>query len=147
MQLQITPVSRVHDIVPLLAACNLPGSDITNPAARFFTVHDQATLLGVVGLELYGSEALLRSLAVVEEQRRHGLGSQLLEFAEQQARAAGANKVYLLTTNATDYFYRHGYRPVDRTSAPESIRNTSQFRGVCPASAHLLGKTLASQAN
>jgi amino-acid N-acetyltransferase len=54
--------------------------------------------VGLVGLELHGRDALLRSLVVDPNSRTNGIGSQLVEHAENYARARGVDSIYLLTT-------------------------------------------------
>ena len=74
----------------LLAAAGLPVADLT--AAHlddFWGCGDGSKLAGVVGLEAYGTVALLRSLAVAPDGQGRGLGSALLAHAEQAARQRG----------------------------------------------------------
>ena len=44
---------------------------------------------GVAGLEVYGSNALLRSLAVAAQHRSWGLGARLVDAIEADARVTG----------------------------------------------------------
>lgn len=62
----------------LLAFALLPTADLT-PAhmEHFFGAWAGSTLEGVVGLELYGNVALLRSLAVTGSRRGAGVGCKL----------------------------------------------------------------------
>lgn len=70
----------------LLAAAQLPTTDITSELMEhFFVAWAGENLEGVVGLEPFGSAALLRSLAVVAPRRRSGLGSELLSGIERYA--------------------------------------------------------------
>jgi amino-acid N-acetyltransferase len=98
--------------------------------------------VGLVGLELHGCDALLRSLVVDPTSRTEGIGSQLVEHAENYARARGVESVYLLTTTAESFFARRGYARVDRRNAPESISTTREFSSICPASSAFMLKRL-----
>jgi amino-acid N-acetyltransferase len=98
--------------------------------------------VGIVGLQLFGSDALLRSLVVTQAHRAKGLGQKLVEHAEQHARERGATAVYLLTTNAEAFFRARGYSVTPRDSAPPAIRSTPEFAGLCPASSAFLSKHL-----
>jgi|SRR5579863_1366603 len=140
--LNVAPNPSLRAAVALLAAVGLPSSDLTEPHLEHFMFsgpRDAPT--GLVGLELYGSEALLRSLAVVPTARHSGLGSVLLEQAEGYAYAQGVRSLYLLTTTAQRFFEQRGYHLVARESCPAAIRSTSEFAGLCPASSALLMKT------
>lgn len=134
------PEAKVRE---LLAACNLPTSDLQAVCfEQFFGCGREDEPKGVVGLELHGNAALLRSLAVDEAMRGRGCGSRLVAEAEQYAARNGAQSLYLLTTTAEGFFRRLGYVCIDRASAPEAIRQTSQFSGLCPSSSVVMMKAL-----
>jgi len=134
---------KLATVAPLLLAANLPTVDLT-PAhlEHFFTTGPQATPTGLVGLEIYGPNALLRSLVVDPSARAQGLGSALVAHIEQYARERDVRSIYLLTTTAEAFFERQGYRSVDRELAPPAIRATPEFAGLCPASSAFMAKAL-----
>ena len=70
-------------VVALLEAEGLPASDLTEGHLEhfFFTGSDGAPS-ALVGLEMYGEDALLRSLVVSATARTQGLGSALVQHAE-----------------------------------------------------------------
>ncbi len=43
--------------------------------------------------------------------------------------------IYGLTTTAEAFFVKRGYERVDRTEMPEAIRDTAEFRELCPETA------------
>ena len=130
-------------VVTLLQAQGLPISDITDEhSEHFFFVGSDGSPTGLFGLELYGTDALLRSLVVGENARGNGLGSILVEHAEQYAATNRVRSIYLLTTTAEMFFKRLGYEPTDRSLAPPSIKETREFTSLCPASSAFLMKTL-----
>lgn len=125
----------------LLADAGLPTTDLTTAHLEtFFGIGSPDALDGVVGLELFGDAALLRSLAVAPAQRSLGLGKTLVNTAERHARSKGATDLYLLTSTAERFFAGLGYVRADRNSAPESIRQTREFAALCPASAAFMVK-------
>ncbi|MFK7831451.1 MAG: arsenic resistance N-acetyltransferase ArsN2 [Congregibacter sp.] len=127
----------------LLAGSQLPTQDLSGSTdALLFGYASEGVLVGVVGLELRGSDALLRSLAVAEDKRRDGLGVALASYAEQQAAQHGVRTVYLLTTTAKVFFERCGYAPIQRREAPSGIASTSQFTELCPPSSTFMFKQL-----
>lgn len=139
----IEPITALDDILALLAASDLPLSDIdANQPPQFFGMRDEAGLVALVGLEHFGSVALLRSLAVAPSHRGLGLAAQLVAFIEQYAHAQGADRLFLLTTSAAVLFARLGYLPTARSTAPPAIQATAQFSGLCPASSAFLCKAL-----
>jgi len=127
----------------LLAACQLPYADLTlSHLAHFMAAWDGSQMAGVVGLELLGDVALLRSLAVPAEYRGRGIGSQLTRKAEAYARSHGVEVLYLLTTTAEGFFARRGYSVVGRDTAPPALQETTEFRSLCPDSAVCMVKHL-----
>jgi amino-acid N-acetyltransferase len=129
--------------VALLQAQGLPVSDITDEhLEHFFFVGSVGSPTGLVGLELYGTDALLRSLVVADNARRKGLGSALIYHAEQYAASKGVRSIYLLTTTAEAFFKRLGYECIERSNAPPSIERTREFAGLCPASSAFMLKSL-----
>jgi amino-acid N-acetyltransferase len=109
---------------------------------NFFYVGPATAPVGIVGVQLYGADALLRSLVVTETLRAQGLGRGLVERAEQHAHERGAVTIYLLTTTAESFFRSRGYTVTPRDSAPPAIRSTPEFAGLCPASSAFLSKRL-----
>jgi N-acetylglutamate synthase-like GNAT family acetyltransferase len=67
----------------------------------------------------------------------------LVTYLEQQAQDRHIKTLYLLTQTAEPFFRHQGYTITPRNDAPDAIRNTSQFAGLCPASSQLLSKQLA----
>ncbi|MFN7980049.1 MAG: arsenic resistance N-acetyltransferase ArsN2 [Vicinamibacterales bacterium] len=142
-----TPVVTWHPeaalVGALLGAHGLPVEDITAAMLPDFAVASRdGEPCGVVGLQRDGDVALLRSLAVVHRARGQGLGATLVGLAEARAADAGVRSLYLLTTDAANFFARLGYAPVARADAPEPIRATAQFSSIC-SSATLMRKVIA----
>ena len=130
----------------LLTECQLPTSDLSpKNLEHFFGCGTAQTPKGVVGLEIYGTVALLRSLAVATDCRGIGCGKALVAEAERYAQSKGVTELYLLTTTAADFFERLGYRRSSRENAPRAIRQTKEFSGLCPSSSVLMGKALPAR--
>jgi amino-acid N-acetyltransferase len=140
------PVFRQPDATQvrrLVESAGLPTADLdAADLAHFFGCGAVDRPHGVVGLEVLGAEALLRSLAVEPGARGSGSGRALVAAAEQHARDSGVDSVFLLTTTAAGFFERLGYTRVDREIAPAAIRHTREFGEVCPASATFMVKHL-----
>ena len=130
-------------VVALLEAEGLPVSDLTEAHLEhfFFTGSDGAPS-ALVGLEIYGPDALLRSLVVSAAARTQGLGTALVRHAEGYAAAHQVRALYLLTTTAEAYFEHRGYRRIDRDASAASIQSTREFASLCPASSAFMIKRL-----
>jgi amino-acid N-acetyltransferase len=129
--------------VALLQAQGLLVSDITDEhLEHFFFMGSDGSPTGLVGIEIYGIDALLRSLAVAENARTQGIGSALVQHAEDYATSRRVRAMYLLTTTAESFFEQRDYRRVDRTQAPPAIQSTPEFASLCPASSAFMMKRL-----
>jgi amino-acid N-acetyltransferase len=145
MTSQVTIGSRpnLDAAVQLLAAAQLPTEDLTAAhCENFFFAGSPTELTGLVGLELYGNVALLRSLVVAPDRRGAGAGAALLKHAEDHARSQGVRTLYLLTTTAESFFAKQGYQRAARETAPAAIRATREFAGICPASSAFMMRQL-----
>lgn len=146
--LRAATVADLPAIEQLLAASGLPTGGVAEAIGGFVVAEDAGDardIVGVVGLEACGDQyALLRSTAVAPEWRGTGLGRQLVEHAIARAQAAGLDAIYLLTTTAERYFPAFGFETIARESVPGAVRATGEFRGMCPATATVMSRTLGS---
>jgi amino-acid N-acetyltransferase len=128
-------------VVALLEAEGLPASDLTDAhLEHFFFAGSEGSMSALMGLQMYGRDALLRSLVVSKAERGQGLGSILVRHAETYAASRHVCAIYLLTSTAEPLFSRLGYRHAERESAPVTIRSTREFADLCPASSAFMVK-------
>lgn len=130
------------DIESLLQSSGLPVEGVRQGLDYFLVYVERGALLGVVGLELYGVDGLLRSTAVSASARRRGIAAALIRRALALARERRCRAVYLLTLDAESYFERFGFAVTGRDDAPSAIRTSPEFTTLCPASAVLMRKML-----
>jgi amino-acid N-acetyltransferase len=96
----------------------------------------------VIGIELSGAVALLRSLAIAPKYQRGGLGHQLVAQLERDVQNTGVEQLILLTETAESFFRRLGYEVIDRRYVPEEVKQSAEFRSLCPASAVCMTKSV-----
>ena len=135
----------------LLTASDLPTAGIAELFASHpedFVVADDpqapGELAAVAGLERCCDYALLRSVAVRPEWRRHGLGHELVRHVVDEAERRGLHALYLLTTTAADFYRRFGFRPVARAAVPAAIAGSPEFSSICPSTADCLALELGA---
>ncbi len=132
-------------VLALLHGAGLPTGDITSAQSLLFWVLEtEESLFGVIGMECFGRYALLRSLAVAPSYQQRGLGHRLVARLERDAQTDGVERVVLLTETAETFFRAIGYAVIDRRYVPEEIKQSAEFRSLCPASAVCMTKSLAS---
>jgi len=130
----------------LLADCGLPSEDAGSHVEHFLIARSDNDLAGIVGLELAGSAALLRSLAVAESYRGQGLARLLYDRILAYAHAQGIETLYLLTLTASGFFTRRGFRQARRSSAPRQIAITREFAALCPDTAAFMVRDIRHDA-
>ena len=145
-----TGVARVRPAEPgdqavvlaMLERAGLPTAGVPPSLTGFLVAESGARLVGVVGLEVYGRAALLRSAVVAAEARGIGVGAGLVQELLDRARTQGIQDVYLLTTTADAWFPRFGFVRISRDAVPLALHASEEFRGACPDSAVVMHASL-----
>ena len=120
-----------------LIDAELPVDDIGDTGRSFFRIERDGELVGYAGYELYGTDALIRSIVVPLSERGKGLGRVVTEALLEQVHARGGRRAYLLTTSAADFFQHLGFTPIPRSEAPQAILGTRQASSICTSAAML----------
>lgn len=130
-------------VVELLKGAGLPTADLTSALRLQMWVLDiRDSPQGVVALERFGSEGLLRSLAIARRYRQRGFGRELVLQLEHDAQADGVEQLVLLTETAQPFFRALGYDVIDRRNVSRELAQSAEFRFLCPASAVCMNKAL-----
>ncbi|MBI3004813.1 MAG: GNAT family N-acetyltransferase [Ignavibacteriales bacterium] len=124
----------------LLLNNNLPADDVAEHLNNFYVATVGTDIVGTIGLEVYETSALLRSLAVAESQRRKGIAKSLYERLVTEATAHGIQEISLLTTTAEKYFEKLGFTKMSREEIPAYVKNTKEYRLFCPSNAACMMK-------
>jgi len=122
-------------IEQLLSEADLPYNDFANHINDFLLASMDDILIGVIGIEILGEFGLLRSLAISHSKRNQGIGKLLCEKMIAYASLQGIKKLFLLTMTAESFFENLGFKKVVRENVAEEIKNTEEFKNVCPVSA------------
>ena len=144
--LRAATAEDIDGVEALLSASDLPVDGVRAAIATFVVAESNHDIVGVAGLEVCRDNALLRSVAVADAWRSHGLGRALVTRVISDAEARGTRALYLLTTTAERYFPTFGFRTVRRDDVPEEVRATTEFQTACPASATVMTLGLTSTA-
>ncbi len=135
--ISIKPASTVDlpAIIKLLAESELPQAGVGDNLATALVAHAGGEVIGCAALEIHGTAALLRSVAVAVTYRGQGLGQTLTQATLALARQQGITHLYLLTETAANFFLKFGFQPVDRSQVSPAVQNSIEFTTLCPASA------------
>jgi amino-acid N-acetyltransferase len=141
MQIQKAENYR-EQIIALLSAEKLPVADLPETLDNFIVAIENDEVAGAIGLEVYGDNALLRSMVVSPDYRNKGVAGVLLEELEVIAGTIPVKEIYLLTETAAGYFIRKDYQTITRPDVPGLVQQSSEFSYACPQSAIVMKKTI-----
>jgi len=143
MTLMIRPAvaADLRRAIELLEAAKLPVADLSAEILALVAENNEI-IQGVIGLESFGEVAFLRSLVVSVDARGTGIGPALVTALEVLCTADGVRELWLLTIDSDAFFAQLGYELRDKADAPDAIRSTEEFAGLCPSNAVLMLKRL-----
>ncbi len=128
----------VQEVLTLLERCGLPKAGLDASLSTILVAREGEKVVGCAALEVYGTIALLRSIAIDPAHRSHGLGQQMVQEHLAHARGRGIQQVYLLTETAADYFPRFGFRLIERCAVPPALHQSMEWTSACPVSAQVM---------
>jgi N-acetylglutamate synthase-like GNAT family acetyltransferase len=112
-----------------LRSADLTVTGIGEPDLHLWADFDaDGRILGSTGFELAGQDALLRSVAVHASLRGAGRGTELANFALNQAAALGATRAWLFSRRSGPFWQALGFESADITELAEVLASTHQVR-------------------
>jgi N-acetylglutamate synthase-like GNAT family acetyltransferase len=134
--------SDLPGIFSLLRDNGLPFEGVAEDLRNFLVVKDGREIIGCAGLEIHGRTGLLRSVAVQKERQGQGLGMTLISRIFNLARNKNIKKIYLLTIDASQFFFRLGFERIERKKVDPVIQQAEMFNCCCPGSSIVMVKDL-----
>jgi amino-acid N-acetyltransferase len=96
-------------------------SEIYESLRDFYVFEEEGNLLGTAALHIVWDDlAEVRSVAVVEDAGRKGIGSQLVQACITEARQIGLRRIFCLTYKP-EFFGKHGFLLVDKSELPHKV--------------------------
>jgi len=96
-------------------------SEIYESLRDFYVFEEDGNILGAAALHIVWDDlAEVRSVAVVEDAGRKGIGSRLVQACIAEAREIGLKRIFCLTYKP-DFFGKHGFRLVDKSELPQKV--------------------------
>lgn len=132
----------LNPIRELLLSLKLPADGIEDHFDHFFVLIVDESITGTVGLEIYGTKALLRSLGVHENYQSLGYGRMLYETAINEVYSKKIDEVFLLTETAEGFFSNAGFERIAREEIDERLKASAEFQYCCPTSAVCMRKRI-----
>jgi amino-acid N-acetyltransferase len=121
----------------LVSASGLPRGGLDD--AELWCVRgEHGRIIGVAGLETWGRQGLLRSVAVDKERRKAGVGTSLVRQIIAEARKKRMSEVFLITETAPLFFERLGFKAIDRSRVRGGVLDSVEFTEACPDTAPVM---------
>jgi len=122
---RMTDVEAIHALVKSFGEQGLmlplAIGDITERLRDFMVAEENGEIVGSVALHVtWGRLVEVRSLAVRRDHQGRDLGRQLVAAAHEDARALGAQEIFVLTY-IPSFFEKLGYTRVDREALPHKV--------------------------
>jgi amino-acid N-acetyltransferase len=96
-------------------------SEIYDNIRDFYVFQGNRSLLGTCAVHICWEDlAEIRSLTVLEEERRKGIGSKLVKACLEEAKQLGVLKVFALTYEPS-FFQQFGFGIVDKAALPHKV--------------------------
>ncbi|HXE96721.1 MAG TPA: N-acetyltransferase [Dongiaceae bacterium] len=96
-------------------------SELYESLRDFYVDEEAGVLLGAAALHIVWEDlAEVRSVAVMEDAGRKGIGSSLVQACIAEAREIGLKRIFCLTYKP-DFFAKHGFRLVDKAELPHKV--------------------------
>jgi N-acetylglutamate synthase-like GNAT family acetyltransferase len=130
-ELVIEQTRDIELVRAMLVRGGLTTDGIEWPAACYLLAYFGDDAVGVIGVEPKVDAALLRSLYVDESMRGRGIGAALVAQARKAAHTRGARHLYLFSTDAGEFFERHGFTTVcvaDVVAALPGVPQVEHYR-------------------
>ncbi|MBI2868472.1 MAG: N-acetyltransferase [Chloroflexi bacterium] len=122
---RIQDIAQIHHLVNSFADEGVmlarPLSELYENVRDFFVIRREEKVVGCAALHINWSDlAEIRSVAVMGEARREGLGSKLVQACIAEAVGLGIPTVFALTYKP-GFFETLGFRRVDKMELPRKV--------------------------
>jgi amino-acid N-acetyltransferase len=121
----VADIKHIHKLVNEFAKQNsmLPRAlnELYESIRDFFVYENEGKIIAVCALRILWEDlAEIRSLAVLENYQKQGIGRILLNSCLQEAKNLGIQRVFALTYQP-DFFKKNGFSDIDKAKLPQKI--------------------------
>jgi len=96
-------------------------SELYESLRDFYVFEEDGVLMGAAALHIVWEDlAEVRSVAVMEDAGRKGIGSLLVQACIAEARQIGLKRIFCLTYKP-EFFGKQGFRLVDKSELPHKV--------------------------
>jgi amino-acid N-acetyltransferase len=129
---QAGDLDAIHKI---LTDAGLPTAGVEENLRTFIVARAGDRIIACGGAEAHQFAALIRSVAVVPDHQKSGIGRRIVRQLLDRLASRGLREFYVLTTTAEEYFRKRGFKTIDRDEVHPQLLSSREFQDACPASA------------
>jgi amino-acid N-acetyltransferase len=115
-------------MLEVLTAAGLSTREILDHGSLFWVACHGSALVGTCGLEIDGTNGLIRSVAVAGVNRSCGIGRALVKEAMAYAKSQGIERLFLFSKDTGSFFLGLGWEEVSVEAAADLLQNTLQVK-------------------
>lgn len=147
-QLQIakTSLNDLPRIYQLLEELDLPTIGITDHIDNFFLAIQNGSAVGIIGLEIYHTTALLRSVGVKKSHQGNKIGDDLMIVIQEYAKFKSIKEIYLFTDTAETWFERYGFTIITNNELDPILELSKEYT-LCASSVKMVKSIDALEGN
>lgn len=132
MDLKRATVGDMGEISEFLRIADLTLSGLDSPSVNLWVLRDKTTgrIVAITGFESStdGCHALIRSVAVDPALRGTGIGSDVAQFALDQATESGAERAWLFSRRSGPFWQKLGFTSVATNDLTSALAATHQVQ-------------------
>ena len=122
---RIGDAAQMHQLINYFAERDemlaRPLSEIYENIRDYFVIRDEGRIVACAALHVNWSDlAEVKSVAVVEDSQRQGIGENLVAACIEEARKIGITTVFCLTYKP-GFFEKTGFTQIDRQQLPQKV--------------------------
>jgi amino-acid N-acetyltransferase len=141
--IRLGSVEDLPAVIGLLEAASLPTAELGRTTV--WVAEDPDGICGVVGLQQFDGDGLLRSIAVDPSRRGQRIGRQLVEHVLVESARRRLRGVYALAEgDAAAWLARRGFTRIERADAPPALTASALYQHACAPDTPLLRVELDS---
>lgn len=122
---KLSDSSAIADLISVYSQKGImlakPIETIVEGIRNFIVAENEGKIVGCCAVSFFSEElAEIRSIAVRDDLRGHGIGKLLVQKAEEILKEEGIKYIFALTMSEP-FFSKAGYRKVDKAKFPQKI--------------------------
>jgi len=137
----VVRLAKENDMIAmeqLLEKAKLNKTGIAENLDNFLVVEDLRaeplpSIVGMVGLEIYGDKGILRSLVLRSESWNSKIGVELIALIISYGWRKGLKEIYLMTSSSRSFFEYWGFIELAWDDVPKQLKVSSQFTEYNPS--------------